>query len=176
MSPGRIRYNKIKIISLSLRIAYTRRLGSVAYALVVFIFFNLRQIGIQLSEPFGYEPRHLQIQEYLMRGLIDHRQLLSDAPLLARDTISKDGVAPDLCAPLTATYDMAFFAAFRNAEVSKQMALTQGRFGFPGITAEDRDKGVHPLVALQVDDLAPLSDEKAMKRGDLIRAESKRSD
>jgi hypothetical protein len=115
--------------------------GSVAYALVVYIFFNLRQIGIQLSEPFGYEPRHLQIQEYLLRGYIDHRQLLSEPPLLARDTISADGVVPNFCAPLTAKYDTAFGATFKNAEVTKQMGIVQGRFGFPGITEEDREKG-----------------------------------
>ena len=131
--------------------------GSVAYALVVYIFFNLRQIGIQLSEPFGYEPRHLQIQEYLMRGYTDHRQLLCEAPLAGRDTISADGAPPDFCGPLSAKYDVAFMGAFKNAEVSKQMALAQGRFGFPGITEEDREKGmVHGAsVVMEVKAEAP---------------------
>lgn len=52
--------------------------ASVAYALVVYIFFNLRLIGIQLSEPFGYEDRDLPVPEFLMRGLVLHRQLMAD--------------------------------------------------------------------------------------------------
>ena len=89
-----------------------------------------------------------------MRGYIDHRQLLSEEPLLARDTISKDGVAPNLCAPLTAKYDVGFGPAFKLAEVTKQMTIAQERFGFPGITEEDREKGSLSL-ALDVKPAAP---------------------
>jgi len=111
---------------------------------VVYIFFNLRQIGIQLAEPFGFETRHIQIQEYLMRGLIVQRQLMNESfePLTGRDTISADGQPPDFCGPLHAKFDSVFMDKMKQAESFKQISLMQGRFGFPGITEEDRDKGL----------------------------------
>jgi predicted membrane chloride channel (bestrophin family) len=111
--------------------------GSVAYALVVYIFFNLRLIGIQLSEPFGYEDRHLPVPEILMRNFVDHRELLADSTLPIGDGVDKpspvdSAPAPDFCAPFEAAYDKAFMTHFKTSEANKQMAFAQGRFGFPG--------------------------------------------
>ena len=118
--------------------------GSVAYALVVYIFFNLRLIGIQLSEPFGYEPRHLPVPEYLMRAFVSHRELLSDntlAILPGGISAVESEAEPDFCAPFQASYDKAFMNNFKTSEATKQMTFAQERFGFPGITEEDRFKG-----------------------------------
>ena len=125
--------------------------GSVAYALVVYIFFNLRLIGIQLSEPFGYEDRHLPVPEILMRTFTDHRELLSDKtlPIGGPDLPSpvESAPAPDFCAPLEAKYDAEFMPKFaKTSEASKQLAFAQERFGFPGITEDDRFKGVQDVV------------------------------
>ena len=109
--------------------------GSVAYALVVYIFFNLRLIGIQLSEPFGYEPRHLPVPEYLMRNFLQHRELLSDAALpLAPESCSPVDSAEltDFCAPFEAAYEKGFPAYMKTVEATKQMVFAQERFGFPG--------------------------------------------
>lgn len=126
--------------------------GSVAYALVVYIFMNLRLVGIQLSEPFGYEARHLPVPEILMRGLTQHRELLSDKTLPLTPggiTPVESKAPPDFCAPFEAAYDQAFMTKFKGSEATKQMAFAQERFGFPGITEEDREKGA--LTARPID-------------------------
>jgi predicted membrane chloride channel (bestrophin family) len=117
--------------------------GSVAYALVVYVFFNLRNIGIQLSEPFGYKERHLPVPAFLMRSYIDHRDLLGEglSSMKAEGTAITDGSVPDLIAPLRAKYDMEWAANFKaTSGTFKQMAIMQSRFGFEGITEEDRQK------------------------------------
>jgi len=117
--------------------------GSVAYALVVYIFFNLRNIGIQLSEPFGYKERHLPVPAFLMRSYTDHRDLLADnlSYMKPEGTAITDGSVPNFIAPLRAKYDVEWAANFKaNSGAVKQMAIMQGRFGFPGITEEDRAK------------------------------------
>ena len=118
--------------------------GSVAYALVVYIFFNLRLIGIQLSEPFGYEDRHLPVPEFLMRFYVDHRELLADTTLSIGDgkpSPVDNAEPPEFCAALEATYDRVFMTNFKTSETNQQMMFAQERFGFPGITEEDRFKG-----------------------------------
>ena len=114
---------------------------------------DLRLIGIQLSEPFGYEARHLQVPEYLMRGFISHRELLADAalPIAAGGMSPVDtGESPDFCAPFEAAYDKGFATYMKTAQATKQLTFAQERFGFAGITAEDRDKG-EAQTAIEVD-------------------------
>jgi predicted membrane chloride channel (bestrophin family) len=145
--------------------------GSVAYALVVYIFFSVRLIGIQLSEPFGYEARHLPVPENLMRAYMNHRELLSDAfpPLGASGTVLEGVAPPDLCAPLEAKYDRTFMANFKGAECNKQMAFAQQRFGFPGITDEDRDKGTGSTV-LAVPEVPEGPPDLCQSRGSRLAA------
>ena len=128
--------------------------GSVAYALVVYIFFNLRNTGLQLMEPFGYEVRHLPVPEFLMRAYSDHKELLSDGAFVIADgvhTVVPGGPVPAFDAPLKAAYDKNFMANFKeNSEATKQIKFAQERFGFPGITEADRDKGVAKEDTVQV--------------------------
>ena len=117
--------------------------GSVAYALVVYVFFNLRNNGIQLSEPFGYKERHPPVPAFLMRSYIDHRDLLADglSYMKSEGTAITDGSVPNLIAPLRAKYDVEWSANFKaTSGAVKQLQIMQSRFGFEGITAEDREK------------------------------------
>jgi hypothetical protein len=62
-----------------------------------------------------------------------------------------EGPVPDFCAPFEAQYDRVFMENFKlHAQAPIQMAFAQERFGFPGITAADRDKGDAAKVAVVV--------------------------
>ena len=117
--------------------------GSVAYALVVYVFFSLRNLGIELSEPFGYRERHLPVPEFLMRSYIDHRDLLAKGLHYMRPegTAIPGGAVPSFVAPLVAKYDAAWEARYyASSGTEKMMKLMQQRFGFEGLMQEDRVK------------------------------------
>lgn len=131
---------------------------------MVYVFFNLRNngalrsrpsgfsgkaltlgaaSGIQLSEPFGYKARHLPVPEFLMRSYIDHRDLLGDGlSAMKPEGTAIEGVSPpNFIAPLRAKYDAEWGANFKaTSGAVQQLQIMQRRFGFPGITQEDRQK------------------------------------
>ena len=86
-----------------------------------------------------------------MRALVQHRELLSDAtpqllPGECASVASAEGKG--FCDAFEATYDKEFMTHFKGAEANKQMAFAQERFGFPGITEEDRFKGAEGSTAV----------------------------
>lgn len=88
--------------------------------------------------------------EYLMRGLQDHKDLLADglSQLTASAASVVDGSSPpEFNASFEAKYDREFQAQFKKKSAAVEMlSLSQSRFGLPGITEKDRDKGEDSLA------------------------------
>ena len=103
-----------------------------------------------------------------MRAFVQHRELLDDAtpqllPGECAGVASADGKG--FCDPFEAAYDKQFMTVFKGSEANKQMAFAQERFGFPGITEEDRDKGTEDSTAVVIEAHAP-------SRGASLQAEA----
>ena len=105
-----------------------------------------------------------------MRNFVQHRELLDDAtpqllPGECAGVASADGKG--FCDPFEAAYDKNFMTHFKGAEANKQMAFAQERFGFPGITEEDRFKGTEGSTAVLME---PLSSTRATGlRAEIVR-------
>ena len=95
-----------------------------------------------------------------MRSYIDHRDLLGDGlSAMKPEGTAIEGVSPpNFIAPLRAKYDAEWGANFKaTSGAVQQLQIMQRRFGFPGITEEDRQKPQEKSVGPPAAFAAPAS-------------------
>lgn len=119
--------------------------ASLGFALIVYIFMNLRLIGIKLVQPLGIDPEDFSVNEALMRPLLVHKDILAESTWTTFLSPGNGGVVvpgspqPDFCGAFTAPFDKEWKAKFdKDSSAMEMIKIAQGRFGLPGIGPTQR--------------------------------------
>lgn len=122
--------------------------ASLAYAVLVYVFMNLRMIGIKLQNPLGIADEDMDVEANLMRILLFHRNLFNtpfqsvrwDAESAVSGSAIKGATRPDFVGPFVNLHDRDYLAnVFMKKACSILMVQQeQKRFGRPGIKASQR--------------------------------------